>query len=349
MEEQFFAATGVRLTGLADCTLWIKWGSYNHGLVAKQRQLHRCPHLVGIEPPCGPQMTPSESHLASQKKAEGPVTSTSTPSLESSPLKGATADVPTPRETGGAGDGGFWVDRTQAEDDFQIDRPMKRRQSQSRRRGVAQPLPFLLQDEAGRCAAVQQLYVNAGQQLLALHNVAVVGILHLHPEVLPCNARSMGNQVLCMIAEYHLTSQVWGTLSLSPVLPEVVVHLMPTVEDPAGDDSSQGTRDVRVVERTRTLQIGAWLHHLDMEVERDVLAPSTLEPTQHVRGPLLDMLLAPQVSNLTFEEVVDYVLEEDTGRVESSLAEFRECYTHTLEELEGLVRAHSDVSDEDTK
>ena len=51
MEGQFFAATGVRLKGLADCTIWIKWGSYYHGLVAKQGQLHKCPHLAGIEPP----------------------------------------------------------------------------------------------------------------------------------------------------------------------------------------------------------------------------------------------------------------------------------------------------------
>ena len=28
MEEQFYAATGIRLKGLAKCTRWIKWGSY---------------------------------------------------------------------------------------------------------------------------------------------------------------------------------------------------------------------------------------------------------------------------------------------------------------------------------
>ena len=36
MKEQFFMAMGVRLKGLADCTVWIKRGSYYHGLVAKQ-------------------------------------------------------------------------------------------------------------------------------------------------------------------------------------------------------------------------------------------------------------------------------------------------------------------------
>ena len=148
MEEQFFVATGLRLKRLADCTVWIKQGSYYHGLVAKQGQLHKCPHLAGIEPPRRPQMTPNESHLASQKRAEGPVTSASMPSVESSPLEGATADVPAPMETGGAGDSQCWADQAQAKDDLQQDRPAKHRWSHSRRWEVQLTLPFLLQDEA---------------------------------------------------------------------------------------------------------------------------------------------------------------------------------------------------------
>ena len=54
MEEQFFAATGIWLKGLAKCTTWIKWGSYYHSVVARKGQLHKCPNLVGIEPPKGP-------------------------------------------------------------------------------------------------------------------------------------------------------------------------------------------------------------------------------------------------------------------------------------------------------
>ena len=48
MEEQFYAATGIRLKGLAKCTRWIKRGSYYHSVVAKKGQLHKCPHLVGV-------------------------------------------------------------------------------------------------------------------------------------------------------------------------------------------------------------------------------------------------------------------------------------------------------------
>ena len=268
--------------------------------------------------------------------------------METSPLEGATVEAPAPMETGGAGDSQSWADQAQTKDDFQMDRPTKRHRSHSKRWEVPPMLSFLLQDEAGRHASAQQLYVNAGQQLLAPHNVAAVGILRLCPEVLPHDARSIGNQVLCMIAEYHLTSQVRGTPKLSPVLLEVAAHLLPPVEGYVGGGGFQGTRDVRVVERAKTLWIATWLHRLDMAAEGDVLAPQTLEPTRHGRGPLLDMLLAPRVSNLTFEEVVNCILDEDRDSAESSLTEFQECHAHIQEELEGLVKAHRDVSNKGT-
>ena len=103
MEEQFYAATRIRLEGLAECTAWIKCGSYYHSVVTQRGQLDRCPHLVGIGLPRGPQMMPSESCLVSQRKPDTPATSSSAPAIEASAPQGATADVPAPMETGGAG------------------------------------------------------------------------------------------------------------------------------------------------------------------------------------------------------------------------------------------------------
>ena len=148
-----------------------------------------------------------------------------------------------------------------------------------------------------------------------------MGITHLHPEVLPREARSLGNQVLCMIAEYHLTSNAQGSSSLSPVLPEVVRDLLPPVEDYIGGGAFCGTRDMRVVERAKTLRIATWLHHLDMAVEGDEIVSQTSEATQHRKGPVLDLLLAPMMGSLTFTEVVDCVPDENWHREESSLAE----------------------------
>ena len=327
MEEQFYAATGIRLKGLAECTRWIKQGSYYHSVVAKKGQLHKCPHLVGIELPRGPQITPSESCRASEKKAEAPVASSSAPVIEASTPQGATSDVPAPMETGGAGDSQSWAEQAGAKDNFKRDRPAKCCRSQSRRWEDRPTLPFPLQDDEERCTSTQQLYEHAGQQPLSCHNVATVGITHLHPEVLPHEARSLGNQVLCMIAEYHLTSNAQGSLSISPVLPEVARYLLPPVENYVGGGAFRGIRDVRVVERAKTLQIATWMHHLDMSAEGDEIASQTLEATQHRKGPLLDLLLAPMTGSLTFAQVVDHVLDENWCREESSLAKLQGCRT----------------------
>ena len=321
MEEQFYAATRIRLKGLAKCTVWIKQGSYYQCGVAQKGKLHKCPHLVGIELPRGPQITPGESHRASQRKAEAPVASSSAPVIEASAPQGATSDVPAPMETGGAGDSQSWAEQTEAKDDFKRCRPTKCPQLQSRRWEDRPTFPFPLQDEEGRCTSAQELYRHSGQQPLACHNVATMGITHLHPEVLPCEARSLGNQVLCIIAEYHLTSHAQGSLSLSPVLPEVARDMLPPIEDYVGDGAFHGTRDVRVVERAKTLRIATWLHCLDMAAEGDQIASQTLEAARHRRGPLLDLLLAPMTGSLTFTEVVDHVLDENRCREESSLPE----------------------------
>ena len=230
MEDHFYAATGLRLNGLRDFTGWIKWGSYYHGLVARQGHLHLCPHLAGATLPRWPQTMPSESRQVSQRKPETLATSSSAPSIEASAPQGATTDVPAPMETGGAGDGQSWAEQVEVTDDFKRDRPTKCRRSQSRRWEDRPTFLFPLQDEEGRRTSTQELYRHSGQQPLARHNVATMGITHLHPEVLPHEARSLGHQVLCMIAENHLTSHAQGSSSLSPVLPEVARDLLPPVE-----------------------------------------------------------------------------------------------------------------------
>ena len=270
MEDHFYMAMGLQLNGLRDFTRWIKQGSYYHGLVARQGHLHKCPHLVGAALLRWPQTTPSESHQVSQKKAETPATSFSAPSTGPREAQETHSnDIPARMETGGVGDGQSWVEQVEAsaDDEFQRDRPTKHRRSQSRRQEDQPTLPFSLQDNKGRCTSAQQLYQHAGEQLRAHHNVATLGITHLYLELLPHEARSLGNQVLCMIAEYHLTSSAQGLMSLSPVLLEVVQDLLSPIKDYVEGGAFQGMRDMRVVDRARTLRIATWLHRLDMSAQ----------------------------------------------------------------------------------
>ena len=166
IEKHFHATTGIKLNGLGDFKEWIKKGSYYHGVVARQGQLHLCPHLVGVELPPWPQVTPSESRKVSQKKVETPATSPQAPSQWASVAQGARSNVSAPMETGGVGDGWSWVDQAEAstDDEFRRDRHAKHHRSQSRRWEDQPTIPFPLQDNEGRCTSAQQLYLHAGEQ-----------------------------------------------------------------------------------------------------------------------------------------------------------------------------------------
>ena len=297
IEEHFLGATGLHLNGLRDFMAWIKQGSYYHGLVAQQGHLHKCPHLAGVTLPRWPQVTPSESRWESQKKAGTLATSSSEPNagamaapvaetpVEETPV----AETPAARsntlasmETGGAGDSQSWAKRVEAgiDEEFQQDRPVKHRWSQSRRCEQRPTLPFTLQDSEGRLASISQLYQHAGEQPAARHNVAARGIMHLHLEMLPRKAMRLGNQVVCMIAEYHLTGSAQGPLSLSLLLLEAATTLLPPIKDYVPGVAFEGTRDVRVLDRARTLRVAAWLHRLDMSAGGDEMASEGFGPCQ---------------------------------------------------------------------
>ena len=317
--------------------------------------------------PRWPQVTPSESHWDSQKKAETPATSSSEPSARAmatpvvetpvaetpvaeTPVT-CSDDTPAPMETGRVGDSQSWAEWVEADvdEEFQKDRPTKRCRSQSKRREERLMLPFPLRDSEGRHASILQLYQHVGEQPAARHNVATQGIIHLHPEMMLREARHLGNQVVCMIAEYHLTGSTRGSSSLSPVLLEVVTTLLPPLKDYIPGDAFEGTRDVRVVDRARTLQVAAWLHRLDMSARGDGMASQTLEATWHSQGPLLDLFLTPMMSNLTFKEVVDHVLYKNWQDAQRSLDDLQACRAQIHEELDDLTKAHREESDKSSR
>ena len=374
IEDHFYKATGLHLEGLRSFTGWIKQGSYYHGLVAQQGHLHECPHLVGVPLPRWPQVTPSESCWESQMKLDAQATSSSRPSVGATaapiaetpvaeaPVVEAPVDetlgaealvapssTPATMETGGAGNGQLWAEQMEAGEDeaFQRSRPTKRARSQSRRREPKLLLPFPLQDSEGRLASVSQLYAHAAEQPVTNHNVAGSAIMHLHPEMLPQNARCLGNQVACMIAEYHLTGSARGPSSLSPIIPQEAAALLPALKNYVPGVAFEGTRDVRVVDRAKTLQVAVWLHWLDMSKGGEALASETLEASQHHLGPLLESFLTLRTSNLTFQEVVDYVLNKNRRASQQSLHHLRGLHIHDCEVLDRLIKAHRELDKSD--
>ena len=300
IQDLFYQATGIHLDGLGSFTRWIQRGSYYHGIVAQQGHPQECPHLVGAPLPRWPQVAPSESHWESQMKAEAQSPSSSRPSVGAmavpvaeTPIAEASVEetavtetsimeapaetphaeapiapstLPAPMETGGAGDGPLWAEQVEAhEEEFQRSRPAKCPHSQSRRHELTSWLPFPLQDSEGRFASIVQLYEHAVAQPATPHNIAGWAIMHLHPDLLPQKATNLGNQVSCMIAEYHLTVSARQS-GLCPIIPHEFVPLLPSLKIYVPGVSFEGSRDVRVMDHAMALRVAIWLHRLDMAV-----------------------------------------------------------------------------------
>ena len=383
IQDLFYQATGIHLDGLGSFTRWIKRGSYYHGIVAQQGRLQEWPHLAEAPLPRWPQVAPSESCQESHMRSEAQTPSSSRPTAgatavpvaeapiaetpiaeipvaeaavaEASIMEEIPAEAPVApsfstclMETGGAGDGQSWAEWVEAveEEPFQRSRPAKRPHSQSRRHELTSWLPFPLQDSEGRFASVAQLYEHAAAQPATPHNVAGWGIMHLHPDLLPKEATRLGNQVVCMIAEYHLTASAHQS-SLCPIIPHEVAPLLPPLKNYVPGVSFEGTWDVRVMDHAVALQVAVWLHQLDMAVGGEPLASESLETGQHHLGLLLESFLTPRTSGLTYQEVVDRVLTENHRATDQSLHHLQVCRTCEWEALKGLIKVHRELDKAD--
>ena len=281
--------------------------------------------------------------------AEAPVAETPGAETPVAETPAVPSDMPASMETGRAGGSQSWAECAEAggDEEFQQDRPAKHRRSQSKRQEPRPMLPFPLQDSEGRLTSISQLYKHAREQSATHHNVAGRGIMHLHPEMLLHKALCLRNQVACMIAEYHLTSSARGPSSLSPILPAEAAALLHPIKNYIPGVTFKGCRDVRVMDRARTLQVAVWLHRLDMAITGDGMASETLEASRHRQGPLLESFLTPSMSNLTSQEVVDCILQENWCASERSLNYLLARHAHTCQELDNLTKVHGESNKSD--
>ena len=355
---EFNAATGICLHELRDFTGWIKNGSYFHWLLVQWGQVEECPHLIGAPMPW-PQPKPSESHEESYQQAGGPGVGSREPSAgaptaptqltpaEESPVvetpvpDAPSSDTSAPMETGRAGDGQSWAEhvKTGLEAEFRQSRPPKCPHSESRRQEMRPTLPFPLQDVDGRLASVMKLYKHVGEQLPPRDGIAGECIRHLHTHMMPQDVRQLGNQVVCMIAEYHLTNSSWVSSTLSPVLPEAAKLLLPPLKSYVSNISFEGARDVRVLDHAKTLRVAIWLHQLDMAVRGEELASEDLDALRHCLGHLLESFLV-----LMFGEVIVRCLYENRRNAQHRLNDLMACLNWICQELDDLMESHGEAT-----
>ena len=123
--------------------------------------------------------------------------------------------------------------------------------------------------------------------------------------------------------------------------------LLPPIKNYVPGVAFEGTRDVRAMDRARTLRITVWLHPLDMAITGNGMASETLEALQHCQGPLLESLLTPRMSDLSFQEVVDCVLNKNRRASQQLLHYLRGRRAHDREVLDGLIKAHEELDKSD--
>ena len=346
MEAQFERVTGYRLVGLGACTEWIRAGTYYHWVIAQQGQLGRCPRLAGIPPPEGPMTPPPYPPVTAAAPpvlaAAPPVTAVAStqatvpnpprggggrPQAESQPRKrdATAAGVQgAARDTGDAGDSSGWSGRAASREPCTAwSCSRKRRRSQSRRRDSHPTVPFPLQEHEGRLQAIRMLYEEAGEHRLASEMTALHGLRESHLEMGAEELQRLNNQVLLMIAEYHLTSASQGTHRILPVLPEGAARLMPPL-DSYLPGSFDGCRDVRVTDRAQILHVAAWLHRLDLSTTYGAEIAASPQVEDYDIGPLLKYFLMPKLSDITLEEVAARVAQENRRDIEASLRDLHE-------------------------
>ena len=121
-----------------------------------------------------------------------------------------------------------------------------------------------------------------------------------------------------MITEYHLMSASQGTHRILPVLPEGAARLMPPVDEYL-PGSFEGCRDVRVTDRAQILSVATWLHRLDLTATYGTEITASPQVEDYDFGPLLEYFLMPKLTNVTLQEVVARVAQENRRDLETSM------------------------------
>ena len=192
------------------------------------------------------------------------------------------------------------------------------------------------------------LYEEAGEHRLASEMTALRGLREGHPEMGAEELQRLNNQVLLMIAEYHLTSASQGTHHVLPVLPEGVAQLIPPLHDYL-PGSFDGCRDVRVMDRAQILHVAAWLHHLDLSATYGTEIAASPQVEDYDMGPLLEYFLMPKLLDITLEEVAARVAQENRRDMEITLRDLHEERDSLRNEIELLARARDNEQWRETK
>ena len=192
------------------------------------------------------------------------------------------------------------------------------------------------------------LYEEAAEHRLASEMTALRGLREGHPEMGAEELQCLNNQVLLMIAEYHLTSASQGTHHVLPVLPEGAARLMPPLDEYL-PGSFDGCHNVRVTDQAQVLRVAVWLHCLDLRTTYGAEIAASPWVEDYNIGPLLKYFLMPKLSDITLKEVAARVAQENRQDMEISLRDLHEERDSLQNEIELLAHAQDNEQWRETK
>ena len=187
-----------------------------------------------------------------------------------------------PMMEGRARDGSSWFEQVTHEEA----RPgaCKRKKTNAEQQAPGHPFP--LRSEEARKDAMGAFYEHVAGRELPQKNVALRAISAYYLDLTPAAVKAVVDQVLCMIAKYHLACAIRGSTTTSPIVPEAVEQYLPLLVDyahPGGTDLT----DVRVRNhKSSSLQVGVWLHRMDMSLSWEREASESLVQSRHIARSL---------------------------------------------------------------
>ena len=139
----------------------------------------------------------------------------------------------------------------------------------------------------------------AEEHKLASEMTTLRGLQANYPDMDVEDLIHLNNQVLFMIAEYHLTSACQGSHNIPPVLPAGAARLVPSVDEYL-PGPFEGGRDVRIIDRAEVFHVAIWLHHLDLSATYGAEVAASPRVQEYDIGPLLEYFLMPKLANITY-------------------------------------------------
>ena len=128
------------------------------------------------------------------------------------------------------------------------------------------------------------IYEHAAGQEPPQKNITSRTISAYYPDFAPAAVKTMADQILRMIAEYHLACATRGSTTTSPIIPETVEQYLSLLVDythPGGT----GLTDVRVHDhKAHSLCVGVWLHRMDMTLSWEREASESLVQSRHTKA-----------------------------------------------------------------